>query len=168
MAIRPIRLLGDPVLRAQCKPVRFPMTYGDKKLIVDLYDTLQDFRKRHGFGRGIAAPQIGIAKRIIFIDSIGAMINPRIVKRSKTKFTLWDDCFSFPDLLVKVQRNRSVVVQYDNENGEPQRVSIRDDMSELLQHEIDHLNGVLAVDRAVDTKSIVLRSEYLKFFKKRK
>lgn len=166
MAIRPIRLLGDPILRATCKRVRFPLTRDDERLIADLSDTLDDFRKRRRFGRGIAAPQIGIAKQVIYINSIGALINPRIVKKSASIFTLWDDCFSFPDLLVKVQRSRSLIVQYDDENGKPQRISVSDAMSELLQHEIDHINGVLAIDRAVNSKSIVLRSEYVKFFKK--
>lgn len=160
--------MGDPILRATCKRVRFPLTRVDKRLITDLRDTLDDFRKRRGFGRGIASPQIGIAKRVIVITTIGAMINPRIVKKSASNFTLWDDCFSFPDLLVKVQRSRSLIVQYDDENGKPQRISVSDAMSELLQHEIDHINGVLALDRAVDSKSIVLRSEYIKFLGKRK
>ena len=162
MAFQPIRLLGDPVLRARCKQVRFPLTRADRKLITDLNDTLKDFRKRRGFGRGIAAPQIGVAKRVIVIRSVGAMINPRIVKKSVSKFALWDDCFSFPDLLVKVRRHRSVVVQYLDEHGESKKISVNNDMAELLQHEIDHVNGILAIDRAISSKSIVLRSEYVK------
>ncbi len=162
MAVRAIRLLGDPILRVRCSRVRFPLKQADKKLIADLRDTLNDFRKRRGFGRGIAAPQIGVAKRVIVIRSVGAMINPRIVKKSVSKFALWDDCFSFPDLLVKVKRNKSISVRYKDEQGMVQLISVTGAMSELLQHEIDHVNGVLAIDRAISSKSIVLRSEYVK------
>lgn len=162
MAIRPIRILGDPILRAHCTQVRFPLERGERKLIADLRDTLTDFRRRSGFGRGIAAPQIGVAKKVIYVNTLGAMINPRIVKRSRSEFALWDDCFSFPDLLVKVRRHRSVTVHYIDEHGISQMIAARNDISELMQHEIDHINGVLAIDRAIDTRSIVLRSEFLK------
>lgn len=162
MAVRRIRLLGDPILRTHCSRVRFPLTRAERKLITDLNDTLKDFRKRRRFGRGIAAPQIGITKRVIFIRSIGAMINPRIVKKSALKFALWDDCFSFPDLLVKVKRNKSVTVRYNDEQGTTHSISVTGAMSELLQHEIDHVNGILAIDRTISSKNIVLRSEYIK------
>lgn len=167
MAIRPIRLLGDPILRTDCKQVRFPLTQAERDLITDLHDTLRDFRKQRGFGRGIAAPQVGNSKRVIYINSIGALINPRIVKKSKTTFVVWDDCFSFPDLLVKVRRHRSIIVKYRDVNGVSRQISLKNDMSELLQHEIDHINGKLAIDRAEDSTNIVMRSEYMKFFKKR-
>lgn len=165
MAVQRIRMLGDPILRAKCAAVRFPLNRKGKQLIRDLRDTLNDFRKRRGFGRGIAAPQIGAAQRIIYINSIGAVINPRIMEKSKAMFSLWDDCFSFPDLLVKVKRCKNLVIQYYNENGKRQMLSASDALSELLQHEIDHLNGILAIDRAVNSKNIVLRSEFVRLLK---
>jgi peptide deformylase len=131
----------------------------------DLRDTLYDFKKRNGFGRGIAAPQIGVTQRVIFIhvDEPIALINPRIVKQSKKLFALWDDCFSFPNVLVKVKRHHSIEVSYQNELGEKKRLKASGALSELLQHEIDHINGVLAVDRAISSKHITLRSELSKF-----
>lgn len=160
MAVKQIRLLGDPVLRTHCTRVRFPLGRAEKRLIIDLRDTLHDFRARRGFGRGIAAPQIGVTKRVIYISSLGALINPRIVVRSRVTFTLWDDCFSFPELLVKVKRNKKIVVEFYDEDGVRQTLAAKNDLAELLQHEIDHLNGVLAIDRALNSTFIILRDQY--------
>lgn len=132
-----------------------------RSVIKDLHDTLNNFRKTNGFGRGIAAPQIGILKRIIYIhfpqEGIdGAFINPRIIRKSRTKIRLWDDCFSFPGLLVRVERAREVAVEYTDETGKGRTIIAGGDLSELLQHEIDHLDGILAVERAIDGKSFAL------------
>lgn len=164
MAVREILLLGNPLLRERCRRVRSVNTSAAKAIIKDLQDTLSSFRRERGFGRGIAAPQIGAAERIIYIDYefSGAMINPRIVKRSRKKFLLWDDCFSFPDLLVKVERSKEIDVEFEDETGEHRRIQASAGYAELLQHEIDHLDGILAVDRAVDSRHIILRSEYEK------
>ncbi|MEW6061804.1 MAG: peptide deformylase [Bacteroidota bacterium] len=166
MAVKRIRLLGDPLLRTHCTRVRFPLGKAEQRLITDLRDTLHDFRTRRGFGRGIAAPQIGVTKRIIYIHSIGALINPRIVVRSRATFTLWDDCFSFPDLLVKVRRHKKIEVEFYDEENVRRTLVAKDDLAELLQHEIDHLNGVLAIDRALNLASIILRDEYRRCVKK--
>jgi peptide deformylase len=130
---------------------------------------LADFRARHGFGRGIAAPQIGMSRQIVFInlDYQGALINPRIIQRSRKTFTLWDDCFSFPDILVKVERHYSVSVSFQDEAGTRKKLRASGAFAELLQHEIDHLHGILAIDRAVDSKHIILRSEFDKLSQKR-
>ena len=89
------------------------------------------------------------------------VINPEITWRSEEMFTLWDDCMSFPDLLVKVLRHRSISVRFLDERGSMQiwtRLGLAE--SELLQHEVDHLDGILAVDRALDRDSIVYRSVF--------
>lgn len=131
---------------------------------MDLRDTLDDFRKRRGFGRGIAAPQIGSTLRVIFIrlGGLAALINPKILKRSTQMIELWDDCFSFPDILVKVRRHTRIEISYVDETGERKTLKATDALSELLQHEIDHINGVLAIDRAVTKGDIILRSEFPK------
>ncbi len=167
MPVKKILLLGNPILREQCSIVRNVRSKDIRKTITDLRDTLMDFRARQRFGRGIAAPQIGTTKQVIYIDFeySGALINPKITKRSHQKFKLWDDCFSFPDLLVKVVRNSSIEVAFLNESGERKTLKANGALSELLQHEIDHINGILAVDRAVDSKHIILRSEYEKLSK---
>jgi peptide deformylase len=130
-------------------------------LVRDMADTLHDFRRRNGFGRGIAASQIGDRRRVVFIDIDGplAMVNPEIIRSSRQMMTLWDDCFSFPDLAVKLKRHLSVEVRYRDPEGKEHSLKARGALSELLQHEIDHVNGTLALDRAVDSRHIVYKSE---------
>ena len=164
MPAREILLLGNPFLRQACKAVKTPLSDDVRSTIADLRDTLDQFRSQKGFGRGIAASQIGSSHRIIYLntDYTGALINPLVVKRSRKKFRLWDDCFSFPDIMVHVERNFSIAVVFLDEHGKKKRLKADGALSELLQHEIDHLNGILAVDRAIDSKHIILRSEYEK------
>ncbi|HUR81831.1 MAG TPA: peptide deformylase, partial [Thermoanaerobaculia bacterium] len=89
------------------------------------------------------------------------VVNPVVTWRSGETFTMWDDCMSFPDLLVRVPRFRSLSLRYVDEHGEAKDWPELDAAaSELLQHEIDHLDGVLAVDRALDARSLVMRREY--------
>lgn len=164
MATKEIALLGNPVLRKKCALVKDFGSDQIRQCITDLRDTLADFRRRNGFGRGIAAPQISHLKQILFInaDYQGALINPTIVQRSRKTFTLWDDCFSFPDILVKVKRHYTVSVAYQDEDGKKKQLKATGALSELLQHEIDHLHGILAIDRAIDSTHIILRSEFKK------
>lgn len=169
MSVREICLLGNPVLRERCVSVKDVSASDVRETIADLRDTLADFRSRRGFGRGIAAPQIGVTKQIIYINFdqfTGALINPKITTRSKTKLRLWDDCFSFPDLLVYVERSLRIEVSYLDEEGKRRKLVAHGAFSELLQHEIDHINGILAIDRALDSKHIILRSEYTKSIQK--
>ena len=164
MAVRDILLLGNPVLWKPSKPVTDVKSRQTGEIIAHLSDTLADFVSRHGFGRGIAAPQIGVLQRIIFID-VGQplpMINPSVVKASAEQMELWDDCFSFPDLMVRVKRSVEITVNFTRQSGEEQQLEARNGLSELLQHEIDHLDGILATDRAIDARSFALRTEIAK------
>ncbi len=129
----------------------------------DLRDTLHEFRRTHGFGRGISAVQIGQPLRLIYIEFEGstyAMRNPEYEFQSDDKFKLWDDCFSFPGLLVYLERSRRVRVRYEDAQGAVRQVAAEGALSELLQHEIDHLDGILAIDRALDRNSLSTREEY--------
>src|SRR5262249_10807157 len=92
----------------------------------------------------------------------GALVNPEIVWSSTERMELWDDCFSFPDLMVRVSRAASVRVNYQDERGAAQTVEAEGDLSELLQHEIDHLDGLLAVDRAIAPRAFMTRAEWLR------
>jgi peptide deformylase len=159
-----VLLLGDPGLRKDCRPVD-DVNNSDFRFYRDrLHATLDGFRAEHGFGRAISAPQIGVALRFIAVNLGGeafTMINPDITWRSPESFTMWDDCMSFPFLLVRVRRHRSVSLRYLDDQG---RVKVMDKTdqatSELLQHEIDHLNGVLAVDHALDAEAFVSREVF--------
>jgi peptide deformylase len=165
MAVKEILLLGNPVLRQKSDRVDDFKNMDVHKTVNDLQDTLKNFREINNFGRGIAAPQIGVSSRIIFIDAAKpmALINPEIIESSTEMMILWDDCFSFPDIMVKVKRNKEIKVRYRDINQEEQMISANGSLSELLQHEIDHLDGILAIDRAIDSKHIILKTEYQKY-----
>jgi len=166
MPARRILQLGDPLLRVTSSPVGSP---GDARLIVrDLRATLAEFRRAHGFGRGISAVQIGEPKRIIYLEVDGTpytLINPQFEWQSAEKFRLWDDCFSFPDLLVYLERSVSVRIRHQDLSGGWMDLAAAGSLSELLQHEMDHLEGVLAVDRALDGTSLCTRAEFERRFR---
>ena len=131
----------------------------------DLRDTLHEFRRTHGFGRGISAVQIGEPLRLIYIELEGGayrLRNPGFEFQSEEKFRLWDDCFSFPDLLVWLERSVEVRIRYEDDAGEAVGLTARGAFSELLQHEMDHLDGVLAIDRALDRNSLCTREEWVR------
>jgi peptide deformylase len=161
MPARRILQLGDPALRRISEPV------ADTALAADLFDdlrsTLHAFQREHGFGRAISAVQIGEPKRIIYIEFEGhawRLRNPEYEFQSEEKFRLWDDCFSFPDLLAWVERSSSVRIRYEDEAGELKTIEAHGALAELLQHEMDHLDGVLAVDRAIGPDGLATREEY--------
>ena len=120
-----------------------------------------DFKKKHNAGRAIAAPQIGVIKRLVYlyIDKPVVFINPVLDEKSKEMIQLWDDCISFPDLLVKVKRHKSCKIKYRDKEWKDQAMMLEEDFSELLQHECDHLDGILAVARAIDEHSFALKSQ---------
>jgi peptide deformylase len=152
-------LLGDPRLYQVCEPVTFDELPLVKNWVADMHNVMQQIREKYHFGRAIAAPQLGIMKRLVYmnIDKPVVFINPELSNLSKEKFELWDDCMSFPNLLVKVSRHQSLTISYLDENWEKQEWHMTDDLSELLQHECNHLDGVLCIMRAIDEKSFKWR-----------
>ena len=161
MAIRSILQLGNPRLYEICSPVTASEVSALTSVIQDLHDTLFEFRARTGSGRAIAAPQIGVLKRLVYmdIDQPEVFINPSLDLKSEDMFELWDDCMSFPDLLVRVRRHHTCRITYRDLEWREQTRILEDSLSELLQHECDHLDGILAVARAIDAQSFALRSE---------
>ena len=157
--IRNILLLGDPRLYEVSTPVLPEEFESLQSAVTDLRDTLLDFRARTGFGRAIAAPQIGVPKRVICMltDKPYVIINPTLEFVGEEMMELMDDCMSFPNLLVRVQRYRHCILRYRDENWQPQEKRMDEDMAELIQHEYDHLDGILATMRAVDSKSFVMK-----------
>jgi peptide deformylase len=163
MPARPILQLGDPALHERAEPVED--LDGARRVIDDLRDTLAAFRQRAGFGRAISAPQIGVATRIVWVrlqptGFRGALLDPSIIDASSQRFEVWDDCFSFPELMVKVSRHVRVRVAYRDEWGEPAVLDAEGAFSELLQHELDHLDGVLATGRAIGPTAFCTREEW--------
>jgi len=171
VAVRTVLQLGDPGLREVAARVADPTAPEIRALAQDLADTLAHWRASTGYGRGIAAPQIGTAKRLIFLQLPGAepwpLVNPEITWRSEEKIVVWDACLSFLSIFMQVQRHREITVRYQNLRGEWQEVHASEerDLSELLQHEIDHLDGILAIDRITDMRTMCTREEFEKRYR---
>lgn len=161
MAIRDILLLGNPLLNGRCEAVEQAELPAAIAIGKDLHDTMQRFRQEHGWGRAIAAPQIGVLKTIVFVQTEKSwlIINPQMELASTEMIELWDDCMSFPELLVRVRRHASFTMSYRDEDWKEHRLPIEGVLSELLQHEMDHLDGILAVSRAIDGASFALQSQ---------
>ena len=156
---REILLIGDPRLYAVSEEVREEELEALRPVFEDLFDCIRGIRQDFGFGRAIAAPQIGVQKRLICIltDKPYVIINPTLEFVGEEMMELMDDCMSFPNLLVKVRRYRHCILRYRDEHWQPQEKRMDDDMAELIQHEYDHLDGILATMRVVDNKSFIMK-----------
>lgn len=154
-----ILVLGDPRLYEISEPVKKEELHKVKDWARALQEVMEAIRNEYGFGRGIAAPQLGIMKRMIYlnIDEPKIIINPEFTYLSDEKFEIWDDCMSLPMLFVKVNRHKQATLKFLNEHWEKQEWKLEGDMSELLQHEYDHLDGILCTMRAIDDKSFKWR-----------
>ncbi len=165
MAVRRIRQLGDPILRVRCERVQNPKSAATRLVADDLRDTLRVAKAKYKMGRALAAPQIGAPVRIVFVQidkQRWTMINPEITDVGRDDFLVWDDCFSFPNLLVRVTRAYQATVSYTDLKGKPRTLQVEGPMAELLQHEIDHLDGILALDRASGVDPFAFRTEWEK------
>src|SRR5437879_10893317 len=149
MAARRIRQLGDPILRVRCTPVQDPKSPAVRLLADDLRDTLRAARKKYNMGRALAAPQIGAPVRVVLIE-IGkfraTMVNPEITDVGSEDFHVWDDCFSFPTLLVRVTSAYKATLRYTDMKGKIVTMDLAGPIAELLQHALDHLDGIPAID----------------------
>ena len=156
---REILLLGDPRLYEVCEEVRHEELESLRPVFDDMFDCIRAIRRELGFGRAIAAPQIGVQKRLICMltDRPYVILNPTLEFVGDETMELMDDCMSFPKLLVRVRRYRHCILRYTDENWERQEKRMDDDMAELIQHEYDHLDGILATMRAIDSKSFVMK-----------
>ncbi len=152
-------LLGDPRLYEVSVPVNESELPLVKSWVADLHQVMEEIRAKYQFGRGIAAPQLGIMKRLIYLnlDKPYIILNPEIINPSAEMFELWDDCMCFPNLLVKVKRHKSLTLKYLDENFQQQEWFVTDAVSELVQHEYDHLEGVLCTMRALNDQAFKWR-----------
>jgi peptide deformylase len=144
MTIRPIRLFGDPVLRTAAEPV----TDFDgqlRRLIKDLTQSLDDAQ-----GSGLAAPQIGVSQRVFVFDVDGVrghLVNPGLDFPDEQEQDGPEGCLSFPGLYYDIKRRKNVVARGFDGHGDPVQVVGTDFVARCLQHETDHLDGVLFIDR---------------------
>lgn len=149
MAIYPIEKAGEStVLRQKAKPV-LEVNDTIRTLLDDMAETMYESE-----GVGLAAPQIGISRRIIVVDvgeGLLELINPRLLK-GRGKQTDEEGCLSVPGYFAPVERYKTIFVEGLDRTGKPVQVKARDFMARALQHEMDHLDGILFIDKAKKEK----------------
>ncbi len=150
-----ILTLGNSLLYRKSEEVTINELDTIAEIISDMQNALDDFKTRYKKGRAISAPQIGVFKQIILWNANinQVIINPVLTKLSDETFELWDDCMSFPDLLVKVNRSKHCTLTFYDTKWQKHVWELANDLSELIQHEVDHLNGILATQCAIDQYS---------------
>jgi len=171
MKVRPLTLLGQPVLRSVSRPVPLPLSRAHERLIDDMIATMKKAQ-----GVGIAAPQVGVGLRLFIVApqpsaryprsphmAPVAMINPRLVKRSKKRVTDWEGCLSIPGFRGRVPRHHAVEIEFTTRDGRRMRAELTGFIARIFQHEFDHINGRVYVDRVKDTRTFMTESEFRKF-----
>ena len=155
MSVRPIRLFGDPVLRTPAVPV-VDFDRELRRLVQDLTDTMLA-----ASGSGLAAPQLGVGLRVFGYhvdDVVGHLVNPRLRLSEQTQHGD-EGCLSIPGLTFACTRAMHVVAEGFDQHGEPVTIEGDDLLARCVQHETDHLDGVLFVDRLdADTRRTAMRA----------
>ncbi len=153
--IKDILKLGNPQLYVVCTEYNKENIKEIEEVVHDLHDTMMEYKRVYGAGRAIAAPQIGVQKRLLYmyVDKPVVFINPVLHFPGDEKMIVMDDCMSFPGLLVKVERYHECEIEYFDMEWKRKKMQLSGDLAELIQHEYDHLDGILATMRAIDRKS---------------
>ena len=165
MAIREIKILGDPVLREPAEVVR-ELDDEVRILVKEMFETMY-----HAEGIGLAAPQVGVSQRVLVVDlgqadedGVGAvaLVNPKVVESSRKKDKAPEGCLSIPGMEEVVERPETVSVEGLDPDGESVSMEVSGLLSRALQHEIDHLDGILFIDRVSPLKRRLLLRKWQK------
>ncbi|MGH7570006.1 MAG: peptide deformylase [Gemmatimonadales bacterium] len=161
MTVRKLHLLGSPLLRQRAAPVA-GVDEAVRELVDDLFETMHAAR-----GVGLAANQVGVARRVAVVDvgddsPLLVLINPTIVARGAEIETAEEGCLSIPDLFGDVARPRTVTLEALDRDGRPYRVAASGYKARAIQHEIDHLDGVLFLDHVSAVKRGLLLAKWKK------
>ena len=160
MSLRRLHLLGSPVLRQRADPVP-DVDDAVRQLIDDLFETMHAAR-----GVGLAANQVGIARRVAVVDTGGdtpqplVLVNPTIVHRGEETETAEEGCLSIPEIFGDVERPVSIIVEATDRSGAPFRLETSGYQARAIQHEVDHLDGVLFLDHLSAVKRGLLLSKW--------
>ena len=165
-----ITQLGEPVLRKKAKPVRKISRAELDQLIVDMLKTMRKAR-----GVGIAAPQVNRSLQLFIVAPEPSeryphaerippivMINPRLMSHSKAMNTSWEGCLSIPGIRGKVPRYTKIRVRFFSPDGALKEAVLTGFIARIFQHEFDHINGMVYLDRVVDTRTMMTEKEYRK------
>ncbi len=162
MTVRTLHLLGSPVLRQKAKPVA-QVDDAVRTLVDDLLETMRAAR-----GVGLAANQVGVARRVAVVD-VGeddppplVLINPVIVERAEEVETAEEGCLSIPEIYGDVERRAHIVVEALDRDGQAYRTAVAGYKARAIQHEIDHLDGILFLDHLSAVKRGLLLSKWKK------
>ena len=174
MAMREIIKMGNPTLRQGAIPLT-----KEEILSEETKDLIEEMREvmKEAEGIGLAAPQIGISKHLAIIEipqdserypdseetRLLIFINPQIKVLDEVKQGFWEGCLSVPGLRGFVERPRKIQIDYLNENAEEVSIVAEDFLATVFQHEIDHLNGILYIDKMTDTTKLSYNEEYVKY-----
>ncbi|MCD5401381.1 peptide deformylase [candidate division NPL-UPA2 bacterium] len=161
MAVRKIRIYGDPILREKAHPVKEvnPQT---KKLIKDMAETMYENK-----GLGLAANQIGIGEQVMTVDvgeGLLVLINARVME-SRGEESVEEGCLSLPDIKVEVKRAKKIKVRGLDEEGRGIEIEAEGLLARAIQHEIDHLNGILIADRISFVRRQLISSQLKRLIK---
>jgi len=175
MAVRRIIRMGHPNLRSIAEPVAKELIGSEElnRLIADMTDTLYDYG-----GIGLAAPQIDVPLRLAIIEIAGGpsrygdlqalplttFINPVVSVLDETREGYWEGCLSVPGLRGFVQRPQHVHIDYTDEKGTPETLELSGFLATVFQHEFDHLDGKLYIDRLEDSSKLVFDEEFLRYW----
>jgi len=159
MAILEIKKFNDPVLRKKCEKVKEV----DKKVIKLIVDMVQTMKE--GQGIGLAAPQVGVSKRVIVVQTdlggqrILALVNPKIIKKSQEKEMDEEGCLSFPGIFLEIKRAKEVEIEGLDIKGKKIKLKAKGLLARVFQHEIDHLDGILFIDRISFWQKLKIRKK---------
>jgi len=156
-----IHLWGESILRKKCKKVK-EVTPQIKGLLDEMFLLM-----RTADGVGLAATQAGLDKRLVVIEFGGKvfkLVNPKIIKK-RGKVTFEEGCLSFPDIMIDVVRSEKIWLESLDENGNPLDLEVKGILSVIMQHEIDHINGVVFIDRVSLVKRLSLAPKLRKIEK---
>ena len=163
MAVRTIRVYPDPILKQIAEPVE-EIDESVVAIVQDLVDTMLDA----GHSVGVAAPQIGVLQRVMVVDvstsklgrdnnhGLLEMVNPEIIERSGSKM-MREGCMSVPDYTGNVTRAEHIVIEFTNRNGQLRVIEASGFEAVAIQHELDHLDGLLFLDRVSSLKTDLYR-----------
>jgi len=159
MAILEIKKFNEPVLRKKCEKVKEV----DKKVIKLIVDMVQTMKE--GQGIGLAAPQVGVSKRVIVVQTdlggqrILALVNPKIIKKSQEEEMDEEGCLSFPGIFLEIKRAKEVEVEGLDIKGEKIKLKTKGLLARVFQHEIDHLDGILFIDKISFWQKLKIRKK---------
>lgn len=179
MAILKVARMGNPVLRRKARPLTVDEIGSDdiKRLIGDMIETMEEYG-----GIGLAAPQVHQSVQLVIIGfseenerypeqrgiPLTVLINPVVTVLDPVEQSFWEGCLSVPELRGRVPRPRKVQIEYLDKNAKPRIFIAEDFLATVFQHELDHLQGALYIDRIRDTTQLSFLEEYQRFWAEKK